>query len=80
MTRSRVFIMRSRSDQNREIESREDNVSVTKPTQYRKETEFFELKDGYFFARIARDVHDVVMLLMRARRLAKIALASCVAA
>jgi len=44
MTRSRVFIMRSRSDQNREIESREDNVSVTKLTQSRKETEFFELK------------------------------------
>ena len=66
MTRSRVFIMRSRSDQNREIESREDNVSVTKLTQSRKETEFFELRDGYFFAHIAPDGHDVVMLLMRA--------------
>jgi hypothetical protein len=44
--------MRSRSDQNREIESREHNVSVTKLTQSRKETEFFELSDGYFLARI----------------------------
>jgi len=50
MTRSRVFIMRSRSDQNREIESREDNVSVTKRAQSRKETEFCELSDGYFRA------------------------------
>jgi len=36
--------MRSRSDQNREIESHEDNVSVTKRAQSRKETEFSELK------------------------------------
>jgi len=42
--------MRSRSDQNREIESREDNVSVTKRAQSRKETEFCELSDGYFRA------------------------------
>jgi hypothetical protein len=40
--------MRSRSDQNREIESREDNVSVTNLTQSRKETEFREPSDGYF--------------------------------
>ena len=43
MTRSRVFIQRPRSDQNREIESRDDNVSAHIITQYRKETEFFEL-------------------------------------
>lgn len=48
MTRFHVFIMRSRSDQNREIESREDNVSVRIRTQSRKETEFFELIGGYF--------------------------------
>ena len=51
MTRSRVLIMRSRSDQNREIESREDNVGVTKRAQSRKETEFCELSAGYFLAR-----------------------------
>lgn len=43
MTRSRVFTMRSRSDQNREIESRDDNVSARIPAQSRKETEFYEL-------------------------------------
>jgi hypothetical protein len=43
MTRYRVFIVRSRSDQNRAIESREDNVSVHRRTQYGKETEIFEL-------------------------------------
>ena len=48
MNRSRVLTMRSRSDQNREIESREDNVSVCNRTQSRKETEFFELMSGYF--------------------------------
>jgi hypothetical protein len=48
MTRFHVFIMRSRSDQNREIGSREDNVSVRIRTQSRKETEFFELIGGYF--------------------------------
>jgi hypothetical protein len=46
MTRSRVFIVRSRSDQNREIESREHNVSARERAQYRKETEFCELNDG----------------------------------
>jgi len=44
MTRSRVFTARPRSDQNREIESRDDNVSVHSLTQSRKKTEFFELK------------------------------------
>jgi len=48
MTHSRVFIERPRSDQNRAIESRDDNVSVTKRTQSRKETEFFELIGGYW--------------------------------
>jgi IMP cyclohydrolase len=43
MTRSRVYIVRSRSDQNRAIESRDDNVTVRSRTQSRKETEFFEL-------------------------------------
>jgi hypothetical protein len=47
MTRSRVFIVRPRSDQNREIESRDDNVSVMILAQSRKETEFFELNAGY---------------------------------
>ena len=46
MTRSRVFTEQSRSDQNREIESRDDNVSARSRTQSRKETEFFELNDG----------------------------------
>ena len=49
MTRFRVFIMRSRSDQNRAIESREDNVSACHRTQYRKETEFFELRRRLLF-------------------------------
>jgi hypothetical protein len=44
MTRSRVSIVRPRSDQNREIESRDDNVSEESRAQSRKETEFFELK------------------------------------
>jgi hypothetical protein len=48
MTRFRVLTMRSRSDQNREIESRDDNVSVRSLAQSRKETEFSELRDGYF--------------------------------
>jgi len=43
--------MRSRSDQNRAIESRDDNVSARTDAQYRKETEFSELSDGYFRAR-----------------------------
>ena len=46
MTRSRVFTVRPRSDQFREIESREDNVSLRAGTQYRKKTEFSELNDG----------------------------------
>ena len=68
MTRSRVFIMRSRSDQNREIESRDDNVSVHNHTQSRKETEFFELMDGYFRSRRDAFLRNVVMLLSRAPR------------
>ena len=44
MTRSRVFTVRPRSDQYREIESRDDNVSVRFITQSRKETELFELR------------------------------------
>jgi hypothetical protein len=43
MTRSRVFTEQSRSDQNREIESREDNVSARIRAQSRKNTELFEL-------------------------------------
>ncbi|MEX2151990.1 MAG: hypothetical protein WD825_01550 [Gemmatimonadaceae bacterium] len=46
MNRSRVLIVRSRSDQFREIGSRDDNVTMRNRTQYRKETEFFELNDG----------------------------------
>jgi hypothetical protein len=41
--RSRVFTARSRSDQDREIESRDDNVSARMITQSRKFPEFFEL-------------------------------------
>jgi hypothetical protein len=44
MTRSRVFIQRSRSDQNREIESRDEDVSVLNGAQSRKETEKIELR------------------------------------
>jgi hypothetical protein len=44
MTRSRVFIQRSRSDQNREIESRDEHVSVQHLAQSRKETEKIELR------------------------------------
>jgi hypothetical protein len=36
---------------NRVIESREHNAHVQIIAQYRKETEFFELDGGYFFAR-----------------------------
>ena len=43
MTRSRVFTERSRSDQNREIESLGDNVSTRSHTQPGKETEISEL-------------------------------------
>jgi hypothetical protein len=41
--RSRVFTARPRSDQNREIESRDDNVSAPMITQSRKFPELFEL-------------------------------------
>jgi hypothetical protein len=51
MIRSRVFIVQSRSDQNRAIESRDEYDNTNTIAQYRKETEFFELNDGYFFAR-----------------------------
>ena len=63
MTRSRVFIERSRSDQNRAIESREDNAPALARTQSRKETEFFELNAGYFFASVFLTALGVVMML-----------------
>jgi hypothetical protein len=64
MNHSRVLTVRSRSDQNRAIESRDDNVSAHSDAQSRKNTEFFELNDGYFlFARAPVGV----MLLPRAR-------------
>src|SRR5213075_1757653 len=53
MTRSRVFTVRPRSDRYREIESRDDNVSVHSPTQSRKETEFFGLVCRLLRARIS---------------------------
>jgi hypothetical protein len=43
MIRSRVFTGQPRSDQDREIESRDDNVIALPRTQSRKETEFSEL-------------------------------------
>ena len=46
MIRSRVFIVQSRSDQNRAIESRDDNAKVQLIAQSGKETEFVELNDG----------------------------------
>ena len=46
MTRSRVLIVRSRSDQNREIESREHNGNARIRAQSRKETEFSEANAG----------------------------------
>lgn len=54
MTRSRVFIVRSRSDQNREIESRDDNVSMHRRTQSRKKPELFELLRRLLVARDSR--------------------------
>jgi hypothetical protein len=45
--RSRVVTARPRSDQFREIESRDDNVSACIITQSRKFPELFELNDGY---------------------------------
>jgi hypothetical protein len=67
MTRFRVFIERPRSDQNREIESREHNAHVLTRTQSRKETEFFELNAGYFFARDFLTTLGVVMMLPSSR-------------
>jgi hypothetical protein len=46
MNRSRVHTVRSRSDQNRAIESRDDIVSRQSAAQSRKNTEFVELNDG----------------------------------
>jgi hypothetical protein len=46
MNRSRVLTARSRSDQNRAIESHGDNANVQLIAQWRKETEFVELNDG----------------------------------
>ena len=46
MNRSRVHTARSRFDQNRAIESRDDNAKVQLIAQSRKETEFVELNDG----------------------------------
>ena len=66
MNHSRVLTVRSRSDQNRAIESRDDNVSARSGAQSRKNTEFFELNDGYFFHARARVGENVVMLLPRA--------------
>jgi len=47
MNRSRVHTVRPRSDQNREIESREHNANVHARTQSRKFPELFELDTGY---------------------------------
>src|SRR6185503_12106128 len=71
MTRSRVFIMRSRSDQNREIESRDDNVSTRERAQSRKETEFFELKREPSVERIRRCVLTVATGVLFASCVAK---------
>jgi hypothetical protein len=48
VTHSRVLTEQPRSDQNRAIESHDDNVSEHKRSQSRKETEFSELIGGYF--------------------------------
>jgi hypothetical protein len=46
MNHSRVLIAQSRSDQSREIESREHNADAQMRAQSRKETELFELNAG----------------------------------
>lgn len=70
MTRSRVFTVRSRSDQNRAIGSREHNGAARNRAQYGKETELFELMWRLLHANVtvtlrergARPSTNVVML------------------
>jgi hypothetical protein len=81
MNRFRVLIERSRSDQNRAIESHEHNANVTSRTQSRKKTEFAAAFAGYVFrAEIRRNGkwRDAVALRPVVSGTGTVALAHCV--